>query len=81
MSTKVLRQWCIVIQLAKISGFSYIITTASLKHTEYLKSNRRRRPAGEGLPAKVKYAYDAIGDVEASFRFALVPGGTVATAN
>lgn len=26
------------IQLAKLSGFSFVITTASLKHTEYLKS-------------------------------------------
>ncbi|KAF6755349.1 hypothetical protein DFP72DRAFT_1067641 [Ephemerocybe angulata] len=93
MFTKVLRQWCIVIQLAKISGFNYIITTTPLKHTEYLKSYGathvidRILPLDaflaalkeigiEGLPARIEYAYDAIGDVEASFRFALVPGGT-----
>ena len=31
-------QFFLAIQLAKLSGFSPIITTASLKHTEYLKS-------------------------------------------
>ncbi|KAF5342057.1 hypothetical protein D9611_002077 [Ephemerocybe angulata] len=74
-----------VIQLAKLSGFSHIITTASLKHTEYLKSFgathvlNRNLPLDaflaalmeiEGLP-KLEYAYDAIGELESSFRYAL----------
>ncbi|KAF5335770.1 hypothetical protein D9611_009685 [Ephemerocybe angulata] len=86
------------IQLAKLSGFKFIITTASLKHTDFLKSIgathvldrsitvdelRAALKEIEGLP-EIKYAYDAIGDLDTSFRLALeavVPKGNVVTVN
>lgn len=86
------------IQFAKLSGFSYILTTASLKHTEHLKSLgathvidrnlpleafRAELAKIEGLP-KIEYAYDSIGDVVASFAYALealAPNGKVASVN
>ncbi|KAF6755399.1 hypothetical protein DFP72DRAFT_1121994 [Ephemerocybe angulata] len=74
------------IQFAKLSGFSYILTTASLgKHTEHLKSLgathvidrnlpleafRAELAKIEGLP-KIEYAFDSIGDAVASFAYAL----------
>ncbi|KAJ2917355.1 hypothetical protein MD484_g3072, partial [Candolleomyces efflorescens] len=80
-----------VIQFAKLSGFSYIITTASAKHTEYLKSLGathiidRDIPVAE-IPAKlesivgsldIEAAYDSIGDAETSLAqtMAAVPPG------
>jgi NADPH:quinone reductase-like Zn-dependent oxidoreductase len=74
-----------VIQFAKLSGFDYIITTASAKHTEYLKSLGathivdRDVPVAE-IPAALKdivgsleieVAYDTIGNPETSLAQAM----------
>ncbi|KAJ2921927.1 hypothetical protein H1R20_g15167, partial [Candolleomyces eurysporus] len=74
-----------VIQFAKLSRFAYIITTASAKHTEYLKSLGathivdRDIPVAE-IPAAVKnivgsleieLAYDAIGIADTSLAQAM----------
>ena len=62
------------IQLAKLSGFSPIITTASLKHAEYLKSIGATHVIDRNIPASnlvseisgitqnvpIKYAVDSI---------------------
>jgi Zinc-binding dehydrogenase len=83
------------IQLAKLSGFSPIITTASLKHTESLKSLGAthvidRNISSSALASEVasitqntplKYAADAIslGDTQQAAYDLLAPGGQLAT--
>ncbi|RDX56945.1 GroES-like protein [Lentinus brumalis] len=79
------------IQLAKLQGFSPIITTSSLKHTDYLKSLGATHVLDRSLPpAKllaqlpeltagqpIVYAYDAISAAETQHLAydALAPGG------
>jgi D-arabinose 1-dehydrogenase-like Zn-dependent alcohol dehydrogenase len=79
------------IQLAKLSGFSYIITTASLKHTEYLKSLGAthvidRTVSASALAseisnitqnAPIKYAVDSISlpDTQQAAYDLIAPGG------
>ena len=72
------------IQLARLSGFSFIIATASLHNTEYLKSFGAthiidRHVSVEALPAelskidglpKVQFAYDAYGRPDSSLALA-----------
>ena len=63
------------IQFAKLSGFSLIITTASLRNAEYLKSLGATHVIDRNAPAEalaasvaqiagkpVKYAYDAVAE-------------------
>jgi len=83
-----------VIQLAKVSGFSPIITTASVKHTDYLKSLGAtnvldRNLSVESLKAAIKkltnapveIVYDAISSKETqqTGHDLLVPGGRLVT--
>ena len=77
-----------VIQLAKLSGFSPIITTASLKNTDFLKSLGATHVIDRNadLPSSVKaitsdpinYVYDAIAlkETQEPAYEALAPGGT-----
>jgi NADPH:quinone reductase-like Zn-dependent oxidoreductase len=81
-----------VIQLAKISGFSPIITTASLKHAEYLRGLGATHviPRDEPISkqnisaitsAPISIVYDAVGAKEgqqAGYDI-LAPGGTLVT--
>ncbi|KAF6751370.1 chaperonin 10-like protein [Ephemerocybe angulata] len=80
-----------VIQLAKLSGFSPIITTSSLKHEEYLKSlgathvlDRHEPLTTERIQSitdlPIKAIYDAISDSESQDRNLdlLAPGGDFA---
>ncbi|KAF8988415.1 hypothetical protein BDQ17DRAFT_1547847 [Cyathus striatus] len=83
-----------VIQLAKANGFSPIITTASLKHTEYLKTLGatniidRNIPSSE-LGAEIKKitskpitaVYDAVAspEMQQAGLNILAPGGAIAT--
>lgn len=79
----------IVVQMAKLSGFSYIVTTASLHNTDYLKSlgathviDRHISPEAlsaelkkiDGLP-EIKYAYDAYGRPDSSLPLAVAAVG------
>lgn len=82
------------IQLVKLSGFSPIITTASLKHAEYLKSLGAthvidRSVSGSALAseigtvtqnAPIKYAVDSISlaDTQQAAYDLVAPGGQVA---
>jgi len=59
-----------VIQMARIAGFSTIVTTASAQHTEFLKSlgathvfdrNVSVNTIQEAFPTPVAFAFDAIG--------------------
>ena len=84
-----------MVQLAKLSGFSPIITTASLKHTESLKSlgathviDRNISPSALASEvanitqnAPLKYAADAISlaDTQQAAYDLLAPGGQLAT--
>ncbi|KAG5643970.1 hypothetical protein DXG03_009321 [Asterophora parasitica] len=78
------------IQLAKLSGFSPIITTASLKHNEYLKSLGATHVLNRDLPHKelasevstitstpIKLVYDAVSlpDTQQSAYSLLADGG------
>ena len=83
-----------VIQLAKLSGFSPIITTASLKHAESLKSLGAthvidRNISGSALASEIvritqneplKYAVDSISlaDTQQAAYDLLAPGGKLA---
>ncbi|KAG6917712.1 hypothetical protein DXG01_001363 [Tephrocybe rancida] len=82
------------IQLAKLSGFSPIITTASLKHTEFLKSlgatnvldrnlsnDALKTKIGELTSAPIDIVYDAISsaDTQQTGNNLLVPGGHLIT--
>ncbi|KAF5359478.1 hypothetical protein D9756_003554 [Leucocoprinus leucothites] len=85
-----------VIQLAKLSGFSPIIATASLKHTPFLKSLGATHVLDRNLPTDslkaqidiitnkpVKYVYDAISSPETqqAGNDILVPGGNLMLVN
>ncbi|RXW13581.1 hypothetical protein EST38_g12274 [Candolleomyces aberdarensis] len=73
------------IQFAKLSGFTYIITTASAKHTEYLKSLGATHIVDRDIPVaeipaalknivgslEIESAYDAIGDADTSLAQAM----------
>ncbi|KAF6757769.1 chaperonin 10-like protein [Ephemerocybe angulata] len=83
----------VVIQLARLSGFTHIITTSSPKHTDYLTSLGATHIIDRSLPQSelktavaslslppIEYAYDSIGELETSFRHclaALAPTGKV----
>ncbi|KAF8895991.1 hypothetical protein BD779DRAFT_1493342 [Infundibulicybe gibba] len=79
-----------VIQLARLSGFSHIITTSSLRHTEYLKSlgatyviDRNALDAAEISKltnAPIEYIYDAVSSQETQQTAydLLAPGGQLA---
>ncbi|KAG6917713.1 hypothetical protein DXG01_001364 [Tephrocybe rancida] len=82
------------IQLAKLSGFSPIITTASLKHTEFLKSlgatnvldrnlpsDALKTKVGELTSAPIDIVYDAISTTvtQQTGNDLLVPGGHLIT--
>ncbi len=79
----------IVIQLAKLSGFSPIITTASLKNTDLLKSrgathvidrNAELVSSVKAITTEpIKYAFDAISlkQTAKSAYEVLAPGGTL----
>ena len=85
------------IQMAKLQGFSPIITTSSLKHEEWLKSLGAthvldRRLAPEAILAElqkitggapIEYVYDAISlpDTEPLAYDALAPGGALTVVN
>ncbi|TEB29055.1 hypothetical protein FA13DRAFT_1735158 [Coprinellus micaceus] len=75
----------LAVQFARLSGFSYVVTSASLKHAEYLKSLgathiidqnltvdefRQELATIEGLPP-LAYAFDAIGESNSSFLLAV----------
>ncbi|KAF5342137.1 hypothetical protein D9611_002031 [Ephemerocybe angulata] len=81
------------IQLARVSGFTYIIASSSLKHAPYLESlgathvldrslslsELKASLASLSLPP-IEYAFDSIGDIETSLRSslaALTPTGKV----
>lgn len=79
-----------MIQLAKLSGFSPIITTASLKHTDYLKSLGATHVLDRHLSAPdlksqiekitrqpIKYVYDSVSlsDTQNTGLEILAPGG------
>lgn len=81
------------IQFARLSGFEYVITTASPKHREFLQSlgathviDRSLSPSELGaalgeivhLP-EILYAFDAVGEVETSFAASLDSVGTHGT--
>ncbi|EDR03259.1 uncharacterized protein LACBIDRAFT_253472 [Laccaria bicolor S238N-H82] len=80
-----------VIQLAKLSGFSPIITTSSVKHTEYLKSLGATHVVDRNSPllAQIKdittqpilFVYDAISerDTQQAGLDILAAGGTMVT--
>ncbi|KAF6763269.1 chaperonin 10-like protein [Ephemerocybe angulata] len=78
-----------VIQLAKLSGFSPIITTSSLKHEEYLKSlgathvlDRNEPLTTERIQSitdlPIKAIYDAISEPQDRNLDLLAPGGHLA---
>ncbi|KAI0071249.1 GroES-like protein [Panus rudis PR-1116 ss-1] len=82
----------LAIQFARLSGFSPIIVTASLKHTELLKSFGATHVLDRSLPfdqlaaeikkiagAPISYLYDGIGeaDVQKLGYELLAPGGTL----
>jgi NADPH:quinone reductase-like Zn-dependent oxidoreductase len=82
----------LVLQFAKLSGFNPIITTASLKHTDYLKSFGATHVLDRNLPAPdiksevrkiasrpVEYVYDAVSSSETQNLGLdlLVPGGSL----
>lgn len=79
----------VVIQLAKLSGFDPIITTASLKNTDFLKSLGATHVVDRNadLPSSVKtittnpikYIYDAIAlkETQEPAYEVLAPGGTL----
>ncbi|KAI0746961.1 GroES-like protein [Daedaleopsis nitida] len=85
------------IQLAKLQGFSPIIATSSLKHTEYLKSLGATHVLDRSLPAEaihaelaqltagkpLMYAYAAIAneDTQHLAYDALAPGGSLVLSN
>ncbi|KIM40713.1 hypothetical protein M413DRAFT_446109 [Hebeloma cylindrosporum] len=84
----------IVIQLARLSGFSPIITTASLKHTDNLKSLGATAVFDRDLPASelvkeikkltnepIKFVYDSISSniTQETGVELLAPGGQLAT--
>lgn len=82
------------IQLAKLSGFSPIVTTASLKHADYLKSLGATHVIDRSVPASVlaseissitqngpiKYAVDSISEphTQQNGHDLLAPGGQLA---
>ncbi|KAF8972287.1 chaperonin 10-like protein [Flammula alnicola] len=65
------------IQLAKLSGFSPIITTASQKHADFLKSLGASHVLDRSLPAASLYVYDSISseDTQRVGLDLLSPGG------
>ncbi|KAF7982409.1 hypothetical protein HWV62_28517 [Athelia sp. TMB] len=71
------------IQLAKMSGFGPIYTTASLKHTEYLTTLGathvldRAQPIPESLSFPVIFDAVSTPDVQRAAAAALAPGGTL----
>ncbi|KAF6763271.1 chaperonin 10-like protein [Ephemerocybe angulata] len=78
-----------VIQLAKLSGFSPIITTSSLKHEEYLKSLGATHVLDRNEPlttkkiqsitdVPIKAIYDAISEPQDRNLDLLAPGGDLA---
>ena len=83
----------VVIQIARLSGFSPIITTASLHNAEFLKSLGATHVLDRTLPASsiiaevqkiaggkpVEYAYDAISlpDTQPLAYDVVAPGGTL----
>ncbi|KAI0741794.1 GroES-like protein [Daedaleopsis nitida] len=83
------------IQIAKLQGFSPIITTSSLKHTDYLKSLGAAHVVDRSLPSEtilaelpkltggkpIKYAYNTIGGEATHYLAydALAPGGSLVT--
>lgn len=77
---------CYAIQLAKLSGFAPIYTTASLKHTTYLESLGATRVIDRGAPldsvlagAQFDTIFDTISELETQRASSglLAPGGTL----
>jgi NADPH:quinone reductase-like Zn-dependent oxidoreductase len=84
------------IQFAKLSGFGPIIVTASLKHTDYLKSLGAANVLDRNLslpdlkseiekitPQPIKYIYDCVSssETQATAIEILGPGGNLIIAN
>lgn len=79
------------IQLVKLSGFSPIITTSSLKHENYLKTLGATHVVDRNLPPplevkkianqSIPFVFDAIGDrsTQQAGLDILAPGGTLVT--